>query len=186
MRRRVALTTSGNEGILPLGQGGWATTPGFRNSSLLAAERMNNQTSMATASSRLMPDDEGSVGERLAGNAIACGRVDRRDAVGLDTLLATVEALRASERRSLTLLASLPGGAALVIDHEPRYQVADGEALRAADLRLSDLTAGGRFGRSGSRRDPRDAPKGDERGRRDETAVLPVFVGRSVMKFSSR
>lgn len=43
-------------------------------------------------------------------------------------------ALAASEERLRALIQNLPGGAVFVVDHDLRYQVAEGEALRAAGM----------------------------------------------------
>lgn len=51
----------------------------------------------------------------------------------------TVEALRKSENRYRALVAHLPGGAAFEVDHDLRYRVADGQALREAGLIPADL-----------------------------------------------
>lgn len=50
-----------------------------------------------------------------------------------------VEALRQSETRYRALVAHLPGGAAFEVDHDLRYRVADGQALREAGLTPADL-----------------------------------------------
>ncbi|MGB3779180.1 MAG: PAS domain-containing protein [Tunicatimonas sp.] len=49
------------------------------------------------------------------------------------------EHLRQSETRYRALVAHLPGGAAFEVDHELRYRVADGQALREAGLSPADL-----------------------------------------------
>jgi PAS domain S-box-containing protein len=43
-------------------------------------------------------------------------------------------ALHESEARARTLIANLPGGAVFIVDHNLRYQMAEGEAFRAAGL----------------------------------------------------
>ena len=49
------------------------------------------------------------------------------------------EDLRQSETRYRALVAHLPGGAAFEVDHDLRYRVADGQALREAGLSPADL-----------------------------------------------
>ena len=49
------------------------------------------------------------------------------------------EALRQSETRYRALVAHLPGGAAFEVDHDLRYRVADGQALREVGLTPADL-----------------------------------------------
>ncbi len=49
------------------------------------------------------------------------------------------EDLRQSETRYRALVAHLPGGAAFEVDHELRYRVADGQALREAGFSPTDL-----------------------------------------------
>ncbi len=49
------------------------------------------------------------------------------------------DALRESETRYRALVAHLPGGAAFEVDHDLRYRVADGQALREAGLSPADL-----------------------------------------------
>jgi PAS domain S-box-containing protein len=46
-------------------------------------------------------------------------------------------ALRESEERLRALIAELPGGAVFIVDGDLRYQLADGEALRAAGMKPS-------------------------------------------------
>ena len=50
-----------------------------------------------------------------------------------------VEDLRQSETRYRALVAHLPGGAAFEVDHDLRYRVADGQALREAGFSPADL-----------------------------------------------
>jgi PAS domain S-box-containing protein len=64
----------------------------------------------------------------------------RQAAQALDRARLT-DALRESEARARALVTNLPGGAAFILDHDLRYRLAEGEALRAAGL-ASDAFVG--------------------------------------------
>ncbi|MBX0293087.1 PAS domain-containing protein [Hymenobacter sp. HSC-4F20] len=59
--------------------------------------------------------------------------------IDIDVRKRTGEALQASEQRQRALMENLPGGAVFVVDRDLRYQLAEGEALRAAGFAPADL-----------------------------------------------
>jgi len=95
-----------------------------------AAAIRRGETPVRLSTNRIEELSELDLGLRAAAAAVVAREGDAKNAQ---------EAMRRSERKYRTLVANLPGTAVFLVDHELRYQMAEGEALTTAGLRADEF-----------------------------------------------